>query len=146
MQAYHNGADRYFQAPAGFAQQPQYYQQFPGYGYPQSGAPTQAVAQPYPMYPGGMPPPTPIPGRPRPLDREISRSATPGRVKHPRGIMKRTRTPERPPSSTGEPPRPVSRGRSSESIPAAHRVRTRSGSRPRFVAGTSSRPSLPPDA
>lgn len=140
MQAGYPPNDRYYaqQQPA-YGGQPPYFQQFPGYGYPQS-AP-QAIAQPFPMYPphyDQLPPSTPHmqTGRPRPLARESSRASTPGGGGRPLKSamkMKRTKTPERG-ASVGSVPLP--RGRS-ESL---HRQRTRSGSRransvPRFVPG-----------
>ena len=148
MQAYHNG-DRYYQQPsAGYPQG--YYQQFPGYGYPQPGPGAQPIAQPFPVYPGVAPSTPAAVGRPRPLDREPSRSSTPARPglgKPLKSALKRTKpkragTPDGMPYPVTDIPRPVSRGRSTESI---HRQRTRSGSRmransiPRMVPGTSPR-------
>ncbi|KAI0735135.1 hypothetical protein C8Q76DRAFT_272072 [Earliella scabrosa] len=126
MQAYHNGDRFYGQQAPPYGPQPQYFQQFPGYGYPQSGP--QPIAAPFPVYPNGMNPGTPAPGRPRPLDREPSRSSTPGRpgMKPLKSAMKRTRTPDHGPPP-GEAPSLV-RGRSSDTI---QRQRTRSGSRMR---------------
>ena len=122
----------YYAPPHGYPGQAPYYQQFPpGYGYGQPGPP---IAQPFPVYPN-VQQGTPGPGRPRPLDREISRSSTPGRNGRPlKSALKRTRTPDH---GVGDVPlpRPMSRGRSSDGH-AMHRVRTRSESRIRsFVPG-----------
>lgn len=137
MQAFPS-SDRFYgqQAPP-YVQQPQYYHQFPGYGFPQPGP--QPIAAPFPVYPNvnaNLQPGTPANGRPRPLDRELSRASTPGRsgLRPLKSALKRTRTPDSgmPP---GEAP-PLARGRSSDTI---RRQRTRSGSRmrsnsiPRFV-------------
>ena len=131
-------ADRGYYAKQPFGAQPPYFQQFPPGGYPY-GQPVQPIAQPYPVYAGSMQPGTPAPGRPRPLDREASRSSTPGRYKPLKSALKRTRTPEYG-ASVPEvpPPRPASRGRPTDAN-GMHRVRTRSGSRMRaFDAGTCS--------
>ncbi|KAI1797915.1 hypothetical protein LXA43DRAFT_274409 [Ganoderma leucocontextum] len=120
----------YYAKQQPFGAQPPYFQQFPpGYGYGQPGV--QPIAQPYPVYAGSMQPGTPAPGRPRPLDREVSRSSTPGRNKPLKSALKRTRTPDYGGPVPETPlPRPVSRGRSMDTN-GMHRVRTRSGSRMR---------------
>ncbi|TFK93463.1 hypothetical protein K466DRAFT_616493 [Polyporus arcularius HHB13444] len=75
---------------------------------------------------------TPATGRPRPLDREPSRSSTPGHtrpgIRPLKSALKRTRTPEYG-GPVGDGP-PLVRGRTPEGIPV-QRQRTRSGSRMR---------------
>ncbi|KAM5536215.1 hypothetical protein V8D89_010114 [Ganoderma adspersum] len=124
----YQGDRGYYAQQQPFGGQPPYFQQFPS-GYPY-GQP-QPIAQPYPMYPASMPPGTPAHGRPRPLDREASRSSTPGRHKHLKSALRRTRTPEYGANAPEVPlTRPLSRGRSTEAN-GMHRVRTRSASRMR---------------
>ncbi|KAI0724586.1 hypothetical protein C8T65DRAFT_627009 [Cerioporus squamosus] len=131
MQAYYNGERVYGTGGKGqpYAPPPQYYQQYSGYGYAQTGG--APIAAPFPMYPS-VQPGTPAPGRPRPLDREPSRSSTPGHarpgIKPLKSALKRTRTPEYG-GPVGEVP-PLVRGRTPDNIPV-QRQRTRSGSRMR---------------
>ncbi|RPD82520.1 hypothetical protein L226DRAFT_528678 [Lentinus tigrinus ALCF2SS1-7] len=131
MQAYHNGERVYGYGGKGqpYAPPPQYYQQYPGYGYAQTGG--APIAAPFPMYPGGIQP-SPAPGRPRPLDREPSRSSTPGHarpgMKPLKSALKRTRTPDHG-GPVGEAP-PLVRGRTPDNV-SIQRQRTRSGSRMR---------------
>ena len=132
MQAYHNGDRVYGYGSKGqsYAPPPQYNQQYPGYGYAQTGG--APIAAPFPMYPGGIQPGTPAPGRPRPLDREPSRSSTPGHarpgLKPLKSALKRTRTPDHG-GPVGEVP-PLVRGRTPDNV-SIQRQRTRSGSRMR---------------
>lgn len=124
----YQGDRGYYAQQQPFGGQPPYFQQFPpGYAYGQP----PPIAQPYPMYPASMPPGTPAHGRPRPLDREASRSSTPGRHKHLKSALRRARTPEYSANAPEAPlTRPISRGRSTEAN-GMHRVRTRSASRMR---------------
>ncbi len=133
MQAYYSGERSYSNGAKGqpYAPPPQYYQQYPGYGYAQTGG--APIAAPFPVYPGMQPAiGTPATGRPRPLDREPSRSSTPGHtrpgIRPLKSALKRTRTPEYG-GPVGDGP-PLVRGRTPEGIPV-QRQRTRSGSRMR---------------
>ncbi|KAH9944354.1 uncharacterized protein BXZ73DRAFT_96840 [Epithele typhae] len=118
MQAYPSERGYYAQPPAGFAQHQYYQQAYQGYAYPQANG-------------GPAPSPSRSRGRPRPLDRDLSRSSTPGRMiatgRPLKSALKRTRTPEYPPSMSDAAPsltQQISRGRSQDAV---HRQRTRSG-------------------